>query len=166
MAELAKEPTAAKPIHPNSSYTPERADAICRAIAEGAGTVGACKLVAIHVSTWFDWLQRIPGVAEKYERAREIRAELFAERVIGCADEATPKTANAVRVRMDAMRWAASHFAPKRYSERQNVELTGRNGGAIEVDLANRLARLREAGDAKNGSASGPNVAQTPVDAA
>ena len=104
-----------------------------------------CKAHGFAHSTVFEWIndERAPHRADKYARAREARADVFAEQTIEIADEEEvnrvidPETgaveevtfdATAVarnRLRVDARKWLASKMNPRRYGEKQTVSVGG-----------------------------------------
>ena len=75
-------------------------------------------------STWYDWLDDSPMMAEKYTQARERSADTLADDCISIADEVQDATqfdasrVNAARLRVDARKWAASKLKPKVYADR------------------------------------------------
>lgn len=86
-----------------------------------------------------------PEFVVQYARAREEQAETYADETIEIADtEGDPQRA---RVRIDARKWAASKLAPKKYGDRVAHEVSGPDGGPIEVEsprerIASRIAGL------------------------
>ena len=75
---------------------------------------------------WFT--QNLDGSAEKYARARQARAEVYAEQIMEIVDEPAPVLENGAtdsgyvadkRLRMDARKWIASKLLPRVYGERQ-----------------------------------------------
>ena len=53
---------------------------------------------------------------------------------------ATPETAQAVRVKYDALRWYASKLGPKTYGDK--LQHTGEDGGAVQVRITIDDARV------------------------
>jgi len=85
-------------------------------------------------TTVYRWLESNIVFREKYTRARERAADRFASDVIAIADqtEDTIRSVEKARLRIDARKWAAGKFAPKKYADRMNTELTGKDGGPIQ----------------------------------
>ena len=124
-----------------SSYTPEIAEKLCAEIAEGGILHRMCRRddMPDH-STVFRWLEGNDEFRDRYCRARERQAEFFADEIIEIVDtEPDPQIA---RVRMDARKWHASKTAPKKYGDRITTELTGANGGPMQVEPVNPLEVL------------------------
>ena len=70
-------------------------------------------------------------LAAQYARAREAQADHYAEKIVDEAETATDAALG--RLKMDALKWAASKMAPKRYGEKVQAELSGPDGGAIQT---------------------------------
>lgn len=117
-------------------------DALCSFLVER--TASLLKFVQEHGFTYSyvtNWLHdaRAPSRADKYARAREDRAHVFAEQVVEISDEAEvtrridPETgaveevvfdATAIqrnRLRVDARKWLASKMAPRTYGDKLAV---------------------------------------------
>lgn len=133
-----------------SIYTPELIDRICQQIADGKSVRTICAQDDMPgMSTIFEWLAKDSGFAEQYARARDMQADKYAEEIIQIADDGINDTyldedGNArtdhdviarSRLRVDARKWYASKLAPKKYGDRVMQEVTGKDGGAIEVDM-------------------------------
>ena len=65
-----------------------------------------------------------------YARAREEQAETYADRLIEEAFSA--EDASIGRLRMDALKWAASKLAPKRYGDAVQMKHTDADGGPVQ----------------------------------
>ena len=135
-----------------SLYTDGLADRICEMLAEGTGMHIICAMPGFpHPVTVYRWLDANEEFRNKYTRARERAADRFASDVIAIADQAdeTIRSVEKARLRIDARKWAAGKFAPKKYAERVNTELSGtvthRDGGPdlsalSEDELENAIA--------------------------
>jgi hypothetical protein len=67
-----------------------------------------------------DWLNTDEEFARQYARAREAQAEYYADEIVAIADAATPETANAARLQVDARKWVAAKLLPKKYGDKAN----------------------------------------------
>lgn len=134
-----------------SKQTPDREDALLELIADGMSLVKACKEVDVGISSVFRWLEADPVFRDKYAKAKEAQAEKFADEIVAIADETevssvvTPDgevnlklDATAVarnRLRVDARKWVASKLLPKKYGDKIQQELTGADGGPVNMSL-------------------------------
>jgi hypothetical protein len=66
----------------------------------------------------YRWLESDSIFRQQYARAREEQADYFADQIVELADSATPETANAVRLKVDARKWHTSKIAPKKYGDK------------------------------------------------
>lgn len=119
-------------------YTPEMAERICEIVAKGFPVHRFDERKDVPSSTTvFRWLDEKEDFRERYARAREQLADRFAEQVITISDEADPTTMKGIehaRTRIDARKWAAGKLAPKKYGEWKRTEVTGADGGAIQLE--------------------------------
>lgn len=132
-----------------SDYSEELAEAICEAIIDGKSLRRFCAQPHMpNRSTVFRWLEQHEDFATKYTRARRLQSEFLDDLVQDTADESTPETAAADRVKIAAYQWRASKLAPKKYGDRVLNEHSGPDGGPIEtkdvtdLDRAKALAAL------------------------
>jgi hypothetical protein len=117
-----------------SSYTAERADEICKRLTNGELLMNICQDAHMpNNDTIYSWREKYPEFAEKYARARELQAHCIAERAITVAINATQETAQVDRLRFDAFRWYASKVSPRNYGDKVQTELSGPNGGPLQI---------------------------------
>jgi hypothetical protein len=145
-------------------YTQEIADAICARLAEGESLNAICKDDGMPAeSTVRAWaLDDVQGFGAKYTRARELGYDRLAEELLQIAD--TPqvgvKTVHKAtgaettegdmiehrRLQVDARKWMLAKMLPKKYGDKVTQELTGPNGGPIQVtDISITLVKPSEA---------------------
>jgi len=121
-----------------STYSEEITDKICNLIADGHALHQIIKMEGMPGNAAvYAWLEKYPSFAEKYARAREKQADLFAAQIVTIADTATD--ANLARLQMDARKWAASKMAPKKYGDKTLTEVTGADGGAIKTEAVSKV---------------------------
>jgi hypothetical protein len=89
---------------------------------------------------------------DQYTRAREEQAETLLDEIVEIADDSRHDTIPKVgrdgeeygeqpnsewiarsRLRVDARKWVVSKLAPKKYGEKIQAEVTGANGGPLQV---------------------------------
>lgn len=136
-------PTPKKKGRP-TDYNNSLADRICNEIStSNKGLYHICKDNEDfpHPSTVYDWIAKHKIFADKYARARELQADMFAAEVVMIAD--TPcegikviskPTGDEItkgdmtehrRLQMDARKWASSKLAPKKYGDKIQTEHSG-----------------------------------------
>lgn len=117
-------------------YSQEIADRICESLANGKSLNRLCKLDEYpSQSAVYSWLSKHDDFAEKYARAREKQADFYAQEIVDIGDEQSEVVTedgrkfdpdvNRDRLRIDARKWFASKVAPKKYGDKQAIELTG-----------------------------------------
>lgn len=105
-------------------------------------------------STFFKWLTEKPGLSEKYARAKELQAEYMADEMLQIADDGTNDFMTIVKgdqeyvvenkewtsrskLRVDTRKWLASKLLPKKYGDRQDINMHHSvNDGAV-IDWGN-----------------------------
>jgi hypothetical protein len=133
-----------------SDFTIELADLICERLADGESLRSICSEEEMpNKATVFRWLAANRAFSDQYARAREEQAESLADEIVSIADEGETKSligkddetivvydSTAVarnRLRVDARKWVASKLKPKRYGDKTTTELTGPDGGPVEL---------------------------------
>lgn len=71
-----------------------------------------------NIATVMDWVIKNPEFAERYSRAKKLRADWAAQRTIDVAEAATPETAAVARLQVDVYRWHASKLDTQAYGEK------------------------------------------------
>lgn len=120
-----------------TTYSLELAQTICAAVAQRDPVTNrlrslrdVCAMPGIPPEdTVYKWLGKHEEFSQMYARAREDRADLLAEEIVQiCDEEEDPQKA---RVRMDARKWVAAKWNPKRYSDKVVNEHTGADGAPL-----------------------------------
>lgn len=129
-----------KPMGRPSTYTEDMADLICEKITEGMSLRKICMLEGFPKSSAvYVWLDRHPDFADKYARAREAATEDMLEEILEIADN-TELDAQDKRVRIDTRKWAMGKLKPKKYGERQIVDVGNKEGETLKVESKEDLA--------------------------
>lgn len=143
-------------------YDPEVAGVILGRLAGGESLNAICKCDGMPpIQAIWEWISTSPDFAAKYARARELQADAHADEITALSDEEPPQVVaegGAARVdagwvtwqknRIDARKWVASKLKPKKYGDAATLELTGGNGGPVEVSVVQRRI-VDPSGDAK-----------------
>ena len=118
-------------------FAPEIANAICERLAAGDSLRKICgsdREDGFPCQTVvYQWLATNEAFAKQYAHARETQGETYADRAV---DEALNASDAALgRLKMDALKWAASKLAPKKYGDK--LALTG--GAEDDAPIKNEL---------------------------
>lgn len=135
-----------------TDYSQELADYICGELAIGKSLRSVCREEwTPALSTVFKWLRTHKEFSDQYAKAKEESADAHSEEILDIADNATNDYMEAVddegavayrlngeniqrsRLRVDTRKWLASKLKPKKYGEKIQQEVTGKDGGAIEI---------------------------------
>lgn len=117
-----------------STYTEEMGDRICDLLTEGRSLRKICMSKEFPAaSTVYVWLDRFPSFAEKYTRAREAATEDMLEDILEIADN-TELDAQDKRVRIDTRKWVMGRLKPKKYGDKQQVEVGNKEGETLKVE--------------------------------
>ena len=132
-----------------STYTEEMGDHICDLLTEGKSLRKICMGAGFpNASTVYVWLDRFPSFAEKYTRAREAATEDMLEDILEIAD-AKGIDPQEKRVRIDTRKWVMGRLKPKKYGDKQQVEVGNKEGETFHVesntDNAALMVQLAEA---------------------
>jgi hypothetical protein len=102
-----------------SSYNDAIALTICTRLSEGEALKRICADDGMPDRTTVNaWRRDRPAFSAMFARAREDAGDTLAEAAVAVAMTATPETAQAVRVKYDALRWYASKLGPKTYGDK------------------------------------------------
>ena len=117
-----------------SDYTPEIAEAVCERLEAGQSLAEVARAEGMPGrSTVYQWLEKHPEFADRYARARARQADTFADDIIAIADE-KDEDANSRRIRIDARKWLAGKQRPKVYGDKVTQEVSGPDGGPVQIE--------------------------------
>lgn len=131
-----------------SDYSQELADLICERISDGESLRTICMADDMpNKATVFRWLAANKMFSDQYTRAREVQAETMAEDILQIADDGANDTyvddegnrrtdydvIARSKLRVDARKWLASKLAPKKYSDKIDLNHGGQAGNPVEV---------------------------------
>lgn len=123
-----------------SKYSDEMVENICEKIANGRSLRSICAEDGMPpMKTIYRWLEANEGFRHQYARAREKQADYFAEEIIEIADSAEAESAavSKAKLQIDARKWAASKIAPKKYGDKQELDVKSSDGSmtpAVRLD--------------------------------
>ncbi len=165
-----------------SSFTQQIADEICARLVDGESLRSICLTEGMpHISTVCRWLGSNEAFREQYARAREAQADTLFDEILDIADNASNdwmerkgedgsagwvlngEHVQRSKLRIEARKWMAGKLRPKKYGERIAQEISGPDGGPVQVDdtqAASRIASLLARAEArrKAGGDSGEDL--------
>lgn len=132
-----------------STYTDEIANRICERMIEGEDIVTICKDAEMPSrATVYRWMDERPAFEAQCARAREGLADFEAARIAKIAQDCTPESAPADRVKLAALQWLASKRSPKRWGDKIEIDAKVETTTGPSEAL---MAFLAAASKAKNG---------------
>jgi len=145
-----------------SLYSAELAATICKRLSEGESLREICRDDGLpDRGTILRWAEENEEFRHQYARAREALLEYWAHEIVEISDDGSNdymerqgkkgETFEVVdhehisrsKLRVDTRKWLMSKLAPKKYGDRVAAEISGPDGGPIEITGAReRLAHL------------------------
>lgn len=130
--------------------TPEKLTAFCAALAETGIVAKACKAVDISRQQAYKWRQSMPEFAKAWDDALEIGITALEDEAHRRAFEGTDEPVFHQGAMCGSMRRYSDTLAifllkahrPDKYRENTRMELTGANGGPVQVDDSERATRV------------------------
>jgi len=125
-----------------TDYTPAMADDICARLVDGESLRAVCRSESMpNVATVMRWIGDHERFREQYAKATEERAAGMFEDMLDIADSVDQDSACVAKARLqvDTRKWALSRMNPKKYGDKLTQELTGADGGPIEVKRIERV---------------------------
>ena len=99
-------------------------DRICEGLTEGHSIKDVCAQENMpHFTEVYRTMAKDAEIANAIAQAREAQQEFIADEIVAMADSATAEDYNAVKLKIWARQWRASKLAPKKYGEKQQVEV-------------------------------------------
>jgi len=146
------------------AVTPELFDMICDRIGGGESLRSICRDTANpSMNAVMNWLKDNDDAQKQYARAREAQADAIFDEILQIADdgqndwveqhgEDAAKAAYALqgehiqrsRLRIDARKWMAGKLRPKVYGDKITTEVSGPDGGAVQIEQRDGVSKLLE----------------------
>lgn len=131
-------------------YSPERAAAFCAALAETGIVSRACAAVDITRRTAYNWREDYPDFAQAWDRALQIGISALEDEAHRRAFEGVPEPVFHQGVECGSVRKYSDTLAifllkahrPEKYRENSRMELTGANGGPLQISNTERAAKI------------------------
>lgn len=133
--------------------SPERAmiaDQVLAGMGHGLSAFKACEAAGVPHSTFMGWLDEDADLADKYTRARENLIERMANELLEISDKDVEiqdgkrdwAAVQKHKLQVDTRKWLLSKLAPKKYGDKVGLELSGQNGGPIQILAATTDEKL------------------------
>lgn len=136
-----------------SIYSPDLAAAICAELADGRSLRSVCRDESMpNKATVFRWLAENKEFCDQYARAKEEAADALVDDILEIADDGrndwmeragddagvawvlNGEHVQRTKVRIDARKWIAAKLKPKKYGDKVQQEVSGPNGGPVQVE--------------------------------
>lgn len=132
--------------------TPEKLSAFCAALAETGQVSKACAAVGISRQTAYGWREDLPDFAEAWERAAKISTSVLEDEAVRRANEGWDEPVYHQGVQCGSVRKYSDTLLiftlkardPAKYRENTRMELTGADGGPVQMDDKASAARLAQ----------------------
>lgn len=143
-----------------SKYTEQVADEICNRLSLGESLIKICKDEHMpHRDSVRQWLIDRPEFSAKYARAREDQQDFYQEEILEIADDGrndwmtknfageetlvvNNEAVQRSRLRVDTRKWIMSKLSPKKYGDKIQQEISGKDGEpllpSITINLKSR----------------------------
>lgn len=103
----------------------------------------------------YQWLQTDAVFAERYSFAREVAAQIMCDEIVEIADNCNEDwtecaklnkaSVERAKIMIDARKWTLATTMPRRYGNKSNIEISGKDGGAITMaNAVIPIDKLRE----------------------
>lgn len=130
--------------------TPEKLTAFCAALADTGIVAKACKAVDITRQTAYEWRSEIPEFAAAWDKALAIGVSALEDEAHRRAFEGFDEGVYHQGVLMDTQKRYSDTLAifllkahkPEKYRENSRLELTGANGGPVQISEPERAERV------------------------
>ena len=127
-----------------STYSEKIAERLLDRVADGATLSAASAACRVPRQTVRSWLGAIPAFSEAFDAACRVRIEVLAEQLEARANEALDVAKQAaaaglnenaaiaaLRCELENKRWLLAKLDPRRYGDRNQVEMTGADGAPL-----------------------------------
>jgi hypothetical protein len=109
----------------------EKTNRILALMSEGGAKSlrDACRQTSVAPATFLDWVAKSKELSEQYAHARDAMIDIQAEELDEIGDRAA-RADNAVevaglRLKSDNRKWLLSKLAPRKYGDKQSLEMSG-----------------------------------------
>lgn len=139
-----------KRTKPDSPERARIADQVLAGMGQGLSAFKACEAAGVPYPTFLLWVGDDAELAERYTRARENLIERMANELLEISDKDVEiqdgkrdwAAVQKHKLQVDTRKWLLSKLAPKKYGDKVGLELSGQNGGPIQILAATTDEKL------------------------
>lgn len=147
---------SSKPVGRPTIRTPQTDDEIINRLSEGETLRSICRDDHMpHWTTAYSWMDDDKAFSLRVACARDIGYDAIGEQALEIADNSTGDTRHTERGEACDTEWVArsklrvetrlkllAKWSPKKYGEKTSMEVTGANGGPVQVSETERASKL------------------------
>ncbi len=114
-------------------------DAVCDILAEGKSLRIACRAKGTPVkSTFLRWKNEdeTGALSDQYARARANGADACFDKALDMSNKAGSSDVGWDRVKLDAIKWATSKMAPKKYGDKLDLDVKADVNTSVELVIS------------------------------
>lgn len=133
---MAKDPSQYEKLGRRSTYTEELGEEICRRISNDEALTKICAEKGMPArETVFSWLKLHDNFRASYQEARKKQGHAVYDKLMQLEEGVLNGTVEpqAAGIVLRSRQWRAARMVPENYSEKVLTEVTGKDGGAIEI---------------------------------
>lgn len=145
-----------------SKYTPALADEIVERLSDGEPLRQICR--DDHMPSWrtvYEWMRQDEDFASRIARARDLGADAIAEEIVDIIDNGTNDWMEKLDKDQQPVGWQLNgehvqrsklraemrlkllaKWRPSKYGDKTGIELTGKDGGPVELSDSQRAAKI------------------------
>lgn len=134
-----------------SKYSAALAERICDHIRCGCSLRRAAEKEGIPQPTVMNWARDNDEFSNQYARACEVRLSALEDKLLDLMEDGHQVAGhgliggnrlNAVKLEVETIKWMLAKLMPKKYGDKQALEVTGANGGPMESIVVGDEARI------------------------
>lgn len=109
-------------------------DSVCDLLISGCSLTDIASRIGVHVSSLLTWCEADPQRSARVKEARRMAGRVWDEQAELCLMQAAdPFELSKAKELAHHYRWRAKAVAPRDYGDKVTQEITGRDGGAVQV---------------------------------
>lgn len=122
--------------------TPELIEQVLSRIAQGETLAALGRELDFHPTAWRQWMTADEGLALAYERARDVGSDALAEQALALIDQEPTRVEGRIdpghvawrRAQVDTRLKLLACWNPKKYGQKQQVDVGNKDGETLKVE--------------------------------